>query len=77
MAIALVNGSFEPFDVAGSNLTQAWDVNPLEQVVGNFRDMTGSSHGFLLSHSVYTTVDFPGAINTQARGINPGGDIVG
>ena len=76
-AYRVVNGSFEPFDVPGSNPTQAWDINPLEQVVGNFRDTTGSSHGFLLSRGVYTTVDFPGAINTQARGINPGGDIVG
>ena len=71
------NGKFEPFDVPGSNLTQAWDINPLQEVVGNFRDTTGSNHGFLLSQDVYTTIDFPGAINTQARGINDGGDIVG
>jgi uncharacterized membrane protein len=73
----LRNGNFEPFDVPSSNLTQAWDINPLKQVVGHFRDTTGSFHGFLLSKGQFTTLDFPGAMNTQARGLNPGGDIVG
>ncbi len=72
------NGSFEPFDVPGSNLTQAWDMNPSEEVVGHFRDnTTGAFHGFLLAGGDYTSIDFPAAIVTQARGINPGGDIVG
>ena len=36
-------------------------------------------HGFLLSKGEFTTIDFPGAdvVSTQARGINPQGDIVG
>lgn len=71
------NGSFEPFDVPGSNLTQAWDINPAGDVVGHYRDTTGRTHGFLLSRGQFTALDFPGAINTQARGINPGGDILG
>src|SRR5579863_2242972 len=71
------NGMFESFDVPGSNLTQAWDANPLKQVVGHFRDTAGKFHGFLLSDGQFTTLDYPGAINTQARGINPQGDIVG
>ena len=45
--------------------------------MGHFRDTTGTVHGFLLSRGVFTTIDFPGATVTQARGINPGGDIVG
>jgi hypothetical protein len=71
------NGNFDPFDVPGSNLTRAWDINPNREVVGDFRDSTANKHGFVLSEGAFTTIDFPGAIVTQARGINPGGDIVG
>jgi hypothetical protein len=34
-------------------------------------------HGFLLSKGSFGTIDFPGAINTFASGINPEGEIVG
>jgi len=71
------NGNLEPFDVPGSNFTQAWDINPSEEIVGVFRDRTGEFHGFLLTGGEFQTIDFPGAINTQALGINPAGDIVG
>lgn len=71
------NGNFQPFDVPGSNLTQAWDINPSEEVVGYFRDNAGKFHGFLLSRGVFSSIDFPGAITTEAIGINPAGDIVG
>lgn len=70
-------GSFEPFDVPGSTLTQAYDINPGKVVVGNFRDAAGQQHGFAWSSGVFTTIDYPAAIGTQARGINPGGAIVG
>ena len=71
------NGNFEPFDVPGSIFTEAWDINPFEEVVGDFQDNTGRLHGFLLLGGVFTTIDFPGAIATAAYGINPTGDIVG
>jgi uncharacterized membrane protein len=71
------SGNFEPFDVPGSTLTQAYDMNPGGVVVGNFRDTAGTQHGFRLSAGGFTTIDYPGATGTQARGINPGGDIVG
>lgn len=73
----LNNGTFEPFDVPGSNLTKAWDINPAKEVVGEFRDSAGKTHGFLLSNGAFTTIDPPGAIFTKGRGINAGGDIVG
>ena len=72
----IVNGNFATFDVPGSVLTQAYDINPGKVVVGNFRDASGN-HGFRSSAGVFTTIDYPGAIGTQARGINPGGTIVG
>jgi probable HAF family extracellular repeat protein len=71
------DGNFQRFDVPGSNLTQAWDINPKEAVVGLFRDTTGKVHGFLLSKGTFTTIDYPSAIATRAFGINPGGDVVG
>jgi probable HAF family extracellular repeat protein len=42
-----------------------------------FFKFAGSTHGFLLSGGVYTTIDFPGALNTDAFGINDIGEIVG
>ena len=61
----------------GSNLTKAWHISPTGAVVGEFRDSTGRTHGFLLSEGAFTTIDPPGAILTKAHGINPGVDIVG
>ncbi len=71
------DGSLKPFDVPGSNLTQAWDINPAGVVVGVFRSTTGKFHGFLLRAGRFTAIDFPGAITTRAFGINPGGEVVG
>jgi probable HAF family extracellular repeat protein len=34
-------------------------------------------HGFLLDSGNFTTLDYPGAIHTNAFGINNAGDIVG
>ncbi|HVH30496.1 MAG TPA: hypothetical protein VNA31_02365 [bacterium] len=75
----VVNGDFEPFDVPNSNLTQSWDINVRKEVVGQFRDLKGGVHGFLLSGpgGVFTTIDVSGARGTAARGITPRGDIVG
>lgn len=73
----LKNGDFQPFDVPGSNFTQAWDINPSEEVVGVFRDLSGKFHGFLLTGGEFQTIDFPGAIHTETYGINSAGDIVG
>jgi uncharacterized membrane protein len=71
------NGNFESFDLAGSNLTQAWDINPQGIVAGVFRDLTGKVHGFVWSKHTFAAIDYPGAITTRVFGINPGGDVVG
>ncbi len=70
-------GEFKSFDVPGSTSTQAWDINPQENIVGDFSDSAGKSHGFLRTDDGYTTIDFPAAAQTVARGINRRGDIVG
>jgi probable HAF family extracellular repeat protein len=53
------------------------NINPVGQIVGGYLDVSGTGHGFLLSHGNYTTIDFPEAIYTEALGINPEGQIVG
>jgi probable HAF family extracellular repeat protein len=73
----LEDGNFRPFDVPGSTLTQAWDINPAGKTVGLYRDSTGKFHGFLLADGHFASIDFPEALATRAFGINPGGDIVG
>ena len=71
------DGTFEPFDVPGSNLTQAWDINPRGEVAGVFRDTSGKFHGFTLRGGEVTPIDYPSATATRVFGINPGGDVVG
>jgi uncharacterized membrane protein len=73
----LQNGSFEPFDVPSSTFTQAWDINPDGNIVGDFQDSAGVFHGFLRTSGGYTSIDFPAATASHAQGINPGGAIVG
>src|SRR5262249_18635425 len=50
--------------------TIASKVNDQGDVVGLYFDASGNEHGFLLRHSEYSTIDFPGAIATEALGIN-------
>jgi probable HAF family extracellular repeat protein len=75
------HGVFTSFMVPGSNLTNAWDVNPDGAIVGVYR--VGSTvRGFLrtkddLDQVNYATIHYPGAAATRAFGINAGGDIVG
>ena len=54
---------------------QALGINASGQIVGF--TFGGNSHGFLYSGETYTTVDVPGALSTEADGINDFGHIVG
>ena len=64
------------FDVPGSTLTAAWDINPSGDIVGVYRDAAGF-HGFLAEDWQFTAIDVPGAKNTRVFGINAGGDVTG
>ena len=56
----------------------AGGINDRGQIVGNFSDASGISHGFLLSAGNFMTIDFPGALDdTAAFGITANGEIVG
>ncbi len=63
------NGAFE---------SGASGINDARQIVGWFSDAVGT-HGFLLAHGRFTTIDVPGATagTTNAYGINATGQIVG
>ncbi len=71
------NGNFQSFDVPGSTFTQAWDISPAGNIVGDFKDGAGIFHGFIRTAGGYASVDFPAAVATHAWGTNPGGAIVG
>jgi probable HAF family extracellular repeat protein len=76
------DGVFSTFDMDGAqgpppNGTFPQWGNARGDLVGSFFD--GSVHGFLVSGDTVTQLDvpFPGAINTNAPGLNDQGDIVG
>jgi uncharacterized membrane protein len=66
-----------PTTILGTNFSQARDINDHGDIVGQFIGDDGFFHGFLLSKGVLTTLDFPGASQTSAFGINESGTVVG
>jgi len=73
------HGTFTSFDVpvTGATVTQANDINASGQIVGTYIDANGLLHGFLMGRGAFSTIDFPGAGQTSAWGINSAGQIVG
>jgi uncharacterized membrane protein len=66
-----------PNTILGTNWSEAFKNNDRGDVVGEYDDSAGA-HGFLLSKKgVLTTLDFPGASDTVAYGINEFGTVVG
>jgi len=76
---------FVTIDVpGGAGGTIATGINGRGHIVGIYYDAEGNSHGFLLKHGEFSTVDVPGSLvgvpgilQTEANGINNAGDIVG
>ena len=79
--LEIKNGQYIPLasnTILGTDLSEAFKINDRGDVVGAYVDDAGFSHGFLLSKSgSLTTIDFPGANDTYARGINDSGTVVG
>jgi hypothetical protein len=72
------NGIFSTIDVPGGTAdNSANTINNRGQIVGQYADSAGVYHGYLLSESVFTAIDFPGAAHSFANGINNRGQIVG
>ncbi len=79
-ALLLKAGQYIPLapdTVLGTNFSEAFKSNDRGDVVGQYIGDDGFSHGFLLSQGVVTTLDFPGASETLAFGINESGTVVG
>lgn len=77
MAYTLKNDTFSPFDFPGAIATEAWDINEKGEIVGDYKDAQGNSHGFLLDSEGFFSIDYPGAITTIRGSIDPEGNIVG
>ena len=79
------NGEFIQIDFPGAKATKAIGIDPRGDIVGIYcLDISRqcakgnkNDHGFLLSEGEFTTIDFPGALETEAYKINPRGQILG
>jgi probable HAF family extracellular repeat protein len=64
----------------GTTITNYGINNEAGQVVGNYWDGDGNSHGFIYSSGTYTTLDGPSngnVVASDASGINASGEVVG
>src|SRR5260370_1564902 len=65
-----------PTTILGTNYSEAFKSNDRGDLVGQSIVDDGFSHGFLLGEGVVTTLDFPGATEPLAFGINESGTVV-
>lgn len=73
----IVDGVYKTFDPPGAVVSQAYDINPRGEIVGDYTDSSGKTHGYFLGPQGFITVDFPHATMTRLRTINPRGDLGG
>jgi uncharacterized membrane protein len=66
-----------PTTILGTNYSEATNINDRGDIVGQMLDENGFGHGFLLKDGVLTMLDFPGASETFALGINDAGIVDG
>jgi uncharacterized membrane protein len=80
------NGNtFGSFDFPGALFTFANGLNNTGQIAGAYRveipapngGVQDVDHGLLIDHGVSSSLDFPGAVETQLNGINDAAAIVG
>ena len=68
-------------DFPDAVFTEAFQINPQGEIVGNYQSADGIFHEFLLSRDGFKSIDFPHALSTGGSlfgvGINPLGAIVG
>ncbi len=74
---ALTNGTskalaesdtFTTIDFPGASATFPSGINPGGDIVGDYDDSAGVSHGFLLREDSFTTFDFPGLASPLPTG---------
>jgi uncharacterized membrane protein len=66
-----------PEGFVGRGNSEQGGINNRGQIVGNYRDATGTVKGFLLDKQGFTSIEVPGALRTIAAKINDHGQIVG
>ncbi|TVQ42193.1 MAG: hypothetical protein EA365_15780 [Gloeocapsa sp. DLM2.Bin57] len=66
----------EPINIPNADKIFPWGINDQGNITGQFRDENGTQ-GFLLEGEQITTINFPGANLTRARGLNNNNQIVG
>jgi len=79
-AVLIRKGKFIPLaptTVLGTNFSVAYKINGHGDIVGIFLGDDGFYHGFLLRKGVLTILDFPGASETWATGLNDSGTVTG
>jgi uncharacterized membrane protein len=79
-ALLIKKGKFIPLaptTILGTNYSEATNINDRVDIVGQMLDENGFGHGFLLKDGVLTMLDFPGASETFALGINDSGIVAG
>src|SRR5438067_8403985 len=65
--LAIGSAQAQSFDYASVDFpnavrTRAWGINPGGVIVGDYRDGSNISHGFVLSGGHFITVDVPGSV---------------
>jgi uncharacterized membrane protein len=79
-AMLLKKGKFIPLaptTILGTIYSEATNINDRGDITGQMIDDNGFAHGFLLTGGVLTQLDFPGASDTFALGINDFGLVAG
>jgi uncharacterized membrane protein len=62
----------------GAYFTAIKSISARGDMAGNVQDVPdGTVHGFLFHEGAYSKIDYPGAVSTEARGINNAGDLTG
>src|SRR4051812_25512832 len=67
---------FTTIDVPGATRTAA-NGNSTHEIVGEFDDSDGNTHGFVLNRGAFTPLDVPGAVLTTLNGVNASGQLAG
>src|SRR5262249_15707304 len=68
--------NFTQIHVPGSRRTAA-NGNSTHEIVGEYDDANGDTHGFILDKSGFTPVDVSGAVVTTVNGVNAVGQLAG
>ncbi len=69
--------SYVPLNVPSAIFSCGFGINKSGEIVGEYEDSSGHTHGFLYDGRRYTTIDYPGSAFTYAWDINDAGLIVG